>query len=182
MPDPPPPASLKDDQSAEDSPAEANESKEEEDDKKKKKSKKKDKILASGQEGAEFEEDLPPDTRVCTYRDYSHIKPPEGATGGIKRNPSNKEATFPMKLYSIISNPDFWEISWLPHGRSWRINNPKSFEERVIPIFFRHGRYTSFARQVNGWGFRRITHGNDFNSYYHEVSFVMVGCGVASCD
>lgn len=40
----------------------------------------------------------------------------------------------------------------------------------MIPIFFRHGRYTSFARQVNGWGFRRITHGSDFNSYYHEVS------------
>jgi hypothetical protein len=56
------------------------------------------------------------------------------------------------------------------YSSSWRINNPKSFEERVIPIFFRHGRYTSFARQVNGWGFRRITHGSDFNSYYHEVS------------
>lgn len=62
----------------------------------------------------------------------------------------------------------------LPHGRSWRINNPKSFEERVIPVFFRHGRYTSFARQVNGWGFRRITHGNDFNSYYHEVSYLLL--------
>eukprot|EP00541_Cyclophora_tenuis_P008882 CAMPEP_0116570398 /NCGR_PEP_ID=MMETSP0397-20121206/16918_1 /TAXON_ID=216820 /ORGANISM="Cyclophora tenuis, Strain ECT3854" /LENGTH=219 /DNA_ID=CAMNT_0004098251 /DNA_START=247 /DNA_END=906 /DNA_ORIENTATION=- len=25
------------------------------------------------------------------------------------------------------------------------------------------------ARQVNGWGFRRVTHGSDYNSYYHEM-------------
>lgn len=59
---------------------------------------------------------------------------------------------------------------WLPHGRSWRILQQRAFEERVIPLYFRHGRYSSFARQVNGWGFRRITHGSDYNSYYHEVS------------
>jgi hypothetical protein len=109
------------------------------------------------------------DSRKITYRDFSHIKPPEGEFS-IPRHPPNKEATFPMKLHVIISSPEFWEISWLPHGRSWRIKNQKSFEERVIPIFFRHGRYASFARQVNGWGYRRITRGSETNSYYHEVS------------
>ena len=70
----------------------------------------------------------------------------------------------------ILSNPDFEDIiSWLPHGRSWRILQQKAFEERVIPLYFRHGRYSSFARQVNGWGFRRVTHGSDYNSYYHEL-------------
>jgi hypothetical protein len=73
----------------------------------------------------------------------------------------------------ILSNPEYQDIiSWLPHGRSWRILQQKAFEERVIPFYFRHGRYSSFARQVNGWGFRRITHGNDYNSYYNEVSMV----------
>jgi len=35
-------------------------------------------------------------------------------------------------------------------------------------VFFRHGNYSSFIRQVNGWGFRRVQSGPGFNSYYHE--------------
>jgi hypothetical protein len=86
---------------------------------------------------------------------------------------STKEHTFSVKLHMILSNPDFQDIiGWLPHGRSWRILQQQAFEEKVIPLYFRHGRYSSFARQVNGWGFRRITHGSDYNSYYHEVRTV----------
>lgn len=44
----------------------------------------------------------------------------------------------------------------------------KRFEKEVLPVFFRHSNYSSFVRQVNGWGFRRIQSGPDFNSYYHE--------------
>ena len=59
-----------------------------------------------------------------------------------------KEPTFPVKLHMILSNPEYEDIiAWLPHGRSWRIVQQKAFEEQVIPVFFRHGRYSSFARQ-----------------------------------
>jgi hypothetical protein len=88
----------------------------------------------------------------------------------LKMASSAKEPTFPVKLHMILSNPAFDDIiTWLPHGRSWTIHNQKAFEERVIPLYFRHGRFASFARQVNGWGFRRVTQGSDYNSYYHEV-------------
>mmetsp|Transcript_1806 Transcript_1806/g.3262 ORF Transcript_1806/g.3262 Transcript_1806/m.3262 type:complete len:415 (-) Transcript_1806:252-1496(-) len=30
-------------------------------------------------------------------------------------------------------------------------------------------KFESFTRQVNGWGFKRITQGPDINSYYHEL-------------
>jgi hypothetical protein len=43
------------------------------------------------------------------------------------------------------------------------------FEQVVIPLYFRHAKYASFMRQVNGWGFKRIVSGNDHNSYYHEM-------------
>lgn len=56
----------------------------------------------------------------------------------------------------------------MPHGRSWRILRPDVFEDRILPLFFCHCRLSSFMRQVNGWGFRRIKHGPDYNSYYHE--------------
>lgn len=70
----------------------------------------------------------------------------------------------------ILSSPTLASIiTWLPHGRSWRILQQREFEEKVIPLYFRHGRFSSFTRQVSGWGFNRITAGADFNSYYHEL-------------
>jgi hypothetical protein len=114
-------------------------------------------------------------TTKSSYRDYSQVAA-ESSALHITHAASTKEQTFPVKLHMILSNPDFEDIvGWLPHGRSWRILQQKNFEEKVIPLYFRHGRYSSFARQVNGWGFRRITHGSDYNSYYHEVRF-MVSC------
>lgn len=69
----------------------------------------------------------------------------------------------------MLSNPSYRDmIVWLPHGRSWQVLQPKLFEEKVIPLFFRHRNIGSFMRQVNGWGFRRVNHGPDRNSYYHE--------------
>jgi hypothetical protein len=107
-----------------------------------------------------------------SYRDFSQVAA-ESSALHITHAASAKEQTFPVKLHMILSNPDFEDIiAWLPHGRSWRILQQKAFEEKIIPLYFRHGRYSSFARQVNGWGFRRITHGSDYNSYYHEVRTV----------
>ena len=114
------------------------------------------------------------------YKDYADVPPPspQGDNGAawdnrnsIRENnsSSSREPNFPMKLHSILSHPEFKDvICWMPHGRSWRVLKPKAFEERVIPLYFRHGQYSSFARQVNGWGFNRITQGADCNSYYHE--------------
>lgn len=72
--------------------------------------------------------------------------------------------TFPVKLHMILSNPEFEKIvGWLPHGRAWRVLDHKALEEIVIPLYFRHGRYSSFARQINGWGFKRVVHGADYS-------------------
>lgn len=110
------------------------------------------------------------DKLSSSYRDFSRVLPEKhnDASSLIAQSTTAKEPTFPVKLHMILSNPEFQDIiAWLPHGRSWRILQQKAFEERVIPLYFRHGRYSSFARQVNGWGFKRITHGSDYNSYYH---------------
>ena len=121
---------------------------------------------------------------TSSYRDFSRVLPEKhnDASSLIAQSTTAKEPTFPVKLHMILSNPEFQDIiAWLPHGRSWRILQQKAFEERVIPLYFRHGRYSSFARQVNGWGFKRITHGSDYNSYYRKyewfvcIQFVRLG-------
>jgi hypothetical protein len=107
-----------------------------------------------------------------SYRDFSGV-PCESGDDGNKKRPSkgNKSTSkkFPMKLFDMLSREEFSEmIAWAPHGRSWRVLKPKAFESEVLPQYFTHGKYNSFMRQVNGWGFRRISQGPDFNSYYHE--------------
>jgi HSF-type DNA-binding len=56
---------------------------------------------------------------------------------------------FPYKLHQLISNPEYHEyITWLPHGRAWKILKRKQFERVAIPRHFKHGKLSSFMRQV----------------------------------
>jgi len=83
--------------------------------------------------------------------------------------PPSRVATFPVKLHVILSRKDFSHvICWMPHGRSWRLVDPVEFEMTIIPTYFGHASLSSFMRQANGWGFKRITKGKDKNSYYNE--------------
>lgn len=82
-----------------------------------------------------------------SYGDFSRVKNDD--IHATSTDPSGKEPPFPVKLHRILSNPDFTDIiCWLPHGRSWRVLKPKAFEERIIPMYFRHAKYASFMRQV----------------------------------
>jgi len=76
----------------------------------------------------------------------------------------------PPKLYAILSVPEFSHIiTWMPHGRSWKVLDTKGFQEEVMPHFFEYTNYESFIRLVNAWGFNRVPSGPDRNSYFHEV-------------
>jgi hypothetical protein len=98
--------------------------------------------------------------------DYS----PRKSSNFKKESEVDMSLPFPIKLHYILSNPEYQEfISWLPHGRAWKVTNSRLFEEKIIPNFFRSIKYASFMRQVNGWAFNRITDGPDANSYYHDV-------------
>lgn len=101
------------------------------------------------------------------YRDFSASVDEDPL---IPLTPLARLPNFPAKMHSILARSDFLDVvSWMPHGRSWRVLKPREFEIRVIPAFFEHQKFSSFIRQANGWGFRRITQGRDRNSYYHEL-------------
>ena len=92
-----------------------------------------------------------------------------GAAGNSNANSTGRQ-TFPMKLHEILSDPSIEHaISWAVHGRAWRVHDTKSFSSSVLPMHFKHSSYKSFTRQVNFWGFNRITSGPDQNYYYHEL-------------
>lgn len=102
------------------------------------------------------------------YRNFSNLPDPD-TTKPITA--PGRIPNFPAKMMAILSRPDLADIiSWMPHGRSWKVHKPREFEVKVIPTYFEHSKFSSFIRQANGWGFRRIiSKGPDRNSYYHEM-------------
>ena len=60
-------------------------------------------------------------------------------------------------------------IDWMPHGRAFIVKQPKIFTTQVLPRFFKQTKFLSFTRQLNLWGFKRITRGLDAGAYYHEL-------------
>jgi SHAQKYF class myb-like DNA-binding protein len=95
-----------------------------------------------------------------TYHDYSNYP---------VQDPVSK-MSFPKKLHEILSNPEFEHIiSWMPHGRAWKLHCRDLFQTEVAPKYFHQEKFASFSRQLTGWGFKRLTkQGPDFNSYYHQ--------------
>ena len=120
---------------------------------------------------------------VYKYRDFSTVnEDDEDAVGTPDGSPvpapsrntmetSIRVQKFPVKLYAILAQKEFNDIiSWMPHGRSWKVLKPNVFESLVMPLFFEYSNYHSFNRLVNAWSFRRVSSGPDRGSYYHEVS------------
>mmetsp|Transcript_13689 Transcript_13689/g.27271 ORF Transcript_13689/g.27271 Transcript_13689/m.27271 type:complete len:401 (+) Transcript_13689:147-1349(+) len=81
-----------------------------------------------------------------------------------KRN----EQPFPKKLMDMLSVSDSSVITWLPAGTAFTVVNPSRFSSEVLPIYFRHTKLTSFQRQLNLYGFKRIKKGPDAGAYWHN--------------
>ena len=112
------------------------------------------------------------DAPSTQYHDFSStpdIEIPCKTKGGVK-------VPFPVKLFLLLEHIDLYEpelaniISWQPHGRCFLTRDNKRMEEEdVLSRFFRQKNYSSFRRQLNLWGFKRINKGPDQGAYYHEL-------------
>eukprot|EP01040_Poterioochromonas_malhamensis_P008567 gene8567-9270_t len=75
---------------------------------------------------------------------------------------------FPVKLYDLLSNPRYEEIlAWRPSGVAFEILQPKRLVREVLPTIFNQKKWTSFQRQLNIYGFKKVRRGSDMNSYFH---------------
>lgn len=118
------------------------------------------------------------------YRDFSRLSQqdiisvcPSFANLGIERVLSSvdeddkcAQRRLPEKLAAMLSDSEIEHIvTWMPHGRAWKILRSNDFIDEVIPKYFQNCQYNSFIRLVNAWGFRRISSGIDQHAYYHEL-------------
>lgn len=82
-----------------------------------------------------------------------------------------KNLSFPFKLQAMLDllelKGETKVISWLPHGRAFRVHNPNAFVRVLMPRYFSMSKFSSFQRQLHLYSFQRVTNGADKGAYFH---------------
>jgi len=73
-----------------------------------------------------------------------------------KRIDAEKVSIFLRKTYHMIDTCDPNVSSWSKDGLSFVVKDPEIFAMRIIPQFFKHNNFSSFVRQLNFYGFRKV--------------------------
>ena len=97
---------------------------------------------------------------LVSYRDYSNAPAPASDSsqpkyrGGISTH-------FPEVLHAMLTLAEVDEYdsicSWEPHGRAFAVHSREKFVKKVLPRFFRQSHFASFQRQLNLYGFQRLS-------------------------
>ena len=120
--------------------------------------------------------------------------PALSSTQNVSIGQISEGSSFPHKLYGMldvetakVESCACGSVQWEKHGLTFRILDASRFEAETIPRYFKREsnsfnfvltfshkvkkfadtKYTSFQRQLNLYGFRRISKGEDQGSYFH---------------
>jgi len=64
---------------------------------------------------------------------------------------------FLLKLWKIVEDPQCNElIAWNQDGRTIKIFDQNEFSKQILPRYYKHNNISSFVRQINMYGFRKI--------------------------
>ncbi|CAD5206562.1 unnamed protein product [Bursaphelenchus okinawaensis] len=70
----------------------------------------------------------------------------------------DKIPLFLVKLWNIVEDPSYYDvIRWDESGYSFHILDPYSFCRNILPQYFKHNNLNSLIRQLNMYGFRKMT-------------------------
>ena len=106
------------------------------------------------------------------YHDHARDPEPSGPQHVLDDSTAMNHNAFPLKLYEMLTlvDRDGYSdvISWQPHGRCFVVHKPDEFKA-ILPRYFKLSKVASFQRQLNLYGFMRLTRGMDKGGYYHEL-------------
>mmetsp|Transcript_20275 Transcript_20275/g.22018 ORF Transcript_20275/g.22018 Transcript_20275/m.22018 type:complete len:401 (+) Transcript_20275:288-1490(+) len=75
--------------------------------------------------------------------------------------------TFPQRLFLLLEKENRGIVDWVEHGACFRIIDHRKFVRIIIPKYFKQSKFTSFQRQLNIYGFKKLLRGDDKGSYFH---------------
>lgn len=101
---------------------------------------------------------------------------PEDNKTTIEGSSSSSQAapvSFPCKLYALLEDAQTLGfddvISWQATGKSFKIHKPDDFMENIVKRYsFACGKLKSFQRQLNIYGFKKVSMGPQKGGYQHK--------------
>ena len=85
---------------------------------------------------------------------------------------------FPIKLYGMLDDVENENnqsiVSWMPHGRAFKVHDRVEFENKIMPRYFTE-KYDSFRVLLGQWGFLRLSarKSRDRGTYYKKLPVVL---------
>jgi len=103
----------------------------------------------------------------------------------VKESSSARSGTFPVKLHNMLDHAEAHGpqgiIAWRPGGRAFSVQNKDRLVDELLPLYFRQKRFTSFQRQLEIYGFRRLTTGPD-KGLFLGYTFLRPCCSVTAAN
>eukprot|EP00112_Aurelia_sp_Birch-Aquarium-sp1_P014076 Seg3011.2 transcript_id=Seg3011.2/GoldUCD/mRNA.D3Y31 product="Heat shock factor protein" protein_id=Seg3011.2/GoldUCD/D3Y31 len=70
---------------------------------------------------------------------------------------SSNVPAFVLKLWKLVEDQSVNQlISWSKGGTAFCVHDPVTFSREVLPHYFKHNNFTSFVRQLNMYGFKKV--------------------------
>ncbi|KAG7348905.1 HSF-type DNA-binding protein [Nitzschia inconspicua] len=83
------------------------------------------------------------------------------ANSNLIKDQTTDIPVFLRKTYHMVDTADPDICTWSDDGESFIVKDPKTFEKKIIPQFFKHNKFSSFVRQLNFYSFRKIRYNDE---------------------